>query len=265
MRPARHHVHRAERPSGLDWLFSSDPPTPAPVTGPRLGLLADGTVWVGFSRVTGGKETLLGSKATSVKVSAGQKLNVEGSVTGTNPVALSVRAWVSGATKPGWQQTYNDTSSARITATGAVRAWGYLSSTASGSASVAFSGATAAGVSTHNHRNGRSRDRKAVGFDDRCSGRHLADRAQRQHHGDQGRHGARPDGHPRLRQRAGSERQDHQLDRPRRQGQRHATGLITDYGYPDLVIENVDVKAEYPSVYFDGIKGNNFIARRVHV
>jgi len=41
--------------------------------------------------------------------------------------------------------------------------------------------------------------------------------------------------------------------------------LITNYVYPNLVIENVDFKAEYPSVYFDGIKGNNFTARRVHV
>jgi hypothetical protein len=46
---------------------------------------------------------------------------------------------------------------------------------------------------------------------------------------------------------------------------RVSTGLITNYGHPGLVIENVDVKPQYPSVYFDGIKGNNFIARRVHV
>jgi len=106
----------------------------------KARIAADGTVSVGFSRVAGGKETLLGSKAIGVKVSAGQKLTVEGSVTGSNPVALSVRAWVSGTTKPGWQQTYNDSAAARINASGAVRAWAYLSSTASSSASVAFSG-----------------------------------------------------------------------------------------------------------------------------
>ena len=45
----------------------------------------------------------------------------------------------------------------------------------------------------------------------------------------------------------------------------YATGLITNYGYPNLLVEDVSVVAEYPSVYFDGIKGNNFTARRVHV
>jgi hypothetical protein len=45
----------------------------------------------------------------------------------------------------------------------------------------------------------------------------------------------------------------------------YATGLITNYGYSNLLIEDVSVVAEHPSVYFDGIKGNNFTARRVHV
>ena len=49
------------------------------------------------------------------------------------------------------------------------------------------------------------------------------------------------------------------------QAKGYSTGLITNYGYPNLLVENVDVVAEHPSVYFDGIKGNNFTARRVHV
>jgi len=46
---------------------------------------------------------------------------------------------------------------------------------------------------------------------------------------------------------------------------RVATGLITNYGYAGLVISDVDVVPEHPSVYFDGIKGSDFTARRVHV
>jgi len=49
------------------------------------------------------------------------------------------------------------------------------------------------------------------------------------------------------------------------QAKGYATGLITNYGYPNLLISDVSVVAEHPSVYFDGIKGNNFTARRVHV
>ena len=47
--------------------------------------------------------------------------------------------------------------------------------------------------------------------------------------------------------------------------QGYATGLITNYGYSNLLVEDVSVVADHPSVYFDGIKGNNFTARRVHV
>lgn len=42
-------------------------------------------------------------------------------------------------------------------------------------------------------------------------------------------------------------------------------GLITNYGYAGLLVENVDLKPEFPSVYVDGIKGSDFTARRVHV
>ena len=231
----------------------------------KAQIAADGTVTVGFSRVTGGKETLLGSKATSVKVSAGQKLNVEGSIAGTNPVALSVRAWVSGATKPGWQHTYNDTSSARIIATGAVRAWGYLSSTATGSASVAFSGATVAGVSTTTTATAAA----ATGKPSASTTGVPAGTSLAAHYGDitvtkDGTVLDRMDIHGFVNVRARNVKITNSIVRGGK-SKGFATGLITDYGYAGPVIENVDVKAEYPSVYFDGIKGNNFVARRVHV
>jgi len=44
-----------------------------------------------------------------------------------------------------------------------------------------------------------------------------------------------------------------------------AQGVITNYGYKNLVITDTDVRTSYPSVYLDGIKGWNFTARRVHV
>jgi hypothetical protein len=44
-----------------------------------------------------------------------------------------------------------------------------------------------------------------------------------------------------------------------------AMGLVTNYGQPGLVIEDSLLKPAYPSVFVDGIKGWNFIARRVHV
>lgn len=44
-----------------------------------------------------------------------------------------------------------------------------------------------------------------------------------------------------------------------------STGLIADYGFSGLLIEDTEVTPEFPSVYFDGIKGSEFTARRVHV
>lgn len=41
--------------------------------------------------------------------------------------------------------------------------------------------------------------------------------------------------------------------------------LLTDYGYPGLVVEDTLLVADYPSVNIDGIKGWGFTARRVHV
>ncbi len=44
-----------------------------------------------------------------------------------------------------------------------------------------------------------------------------------------------------------------------------ATGLITDYGYSGLLITDTYIEPEFPSVWFDGIKGSGFTARRVHI
>ena len=46
---------------------------------------------------------------------------------------------------------------------------------------------------------------------------------------------------------------------------RTAMGLVTNYGQPELLIEDSLLKPAYPSVLVDGIKGWNFTARRVHV
>jgi len=44
-----------------------------------------------------------------------------------------------------------------------------------------------------------------------------------------------------------------------------ATGLITDYGYQGLLVTDTTIEPEFPSVWFDGIKGSGYTARRVHV
>ena len=96
--------------------------------------------------LSGRTETSVASGTTGITASTGQKLTVEGSVTGTNPVAISVRAWIDGSTEPAWQQSYSDSSGSRITSSGGVRVWGYLSGSATSTAQVPFTNATAAAV-----------------------------------------------------------------------------------------------------------------------
>lgn len=232
----------------------------------KIRILPDGHVWEGFSRVVGNRETLFPSRDSGLVVSAGQRLNVEGSVTGTSPVNLSVRTWVDGSSKPGWQQTYTDTASARISAPGPVRVWAYASSAGSAAGGVSYSGASAGKVVVAQSNpvtppTGQKPSAATTGV--------LAGTSLTVHNGDitvtkDGTVLDRMDIHGFVTVRAKNVKISNSIVRGGR-NTGATTGLITDYGYANLVVENVLVQPDYPSVYFDGIKGSNFTARRVHV
>ena len=230
---------------------------------------ADGTVWVGFSRVTGGQETLLLSKATSVKVSAGQKLTIEGSVTGTNPVALSVRAWVAGSTKPGWQQTYKDSSSATDHRRRPSPPLGLPLRRSQRFCLGCLQRSDRWTPRRPRRRRPHPRRHVPTGKPSASTTGVPAGTSLTAHYGNitvtkDGTVLDRMDIHGFVNVKAKNVKITNSIVRGGK-ANGTATGLITNYGYAGLVIENVDVKAEYPSVYFDGIKGNNFVARRVHV
>lgn len=232
----------------------------------KIRITADGAVWAGFSRAAGSTETTIAGDLTGKTVSTGQRLVVEGKVTGTNPVQLWVRTWVEGGSKPDWQETATDSSSSRITTAGAIRAWGYLGS---GSAAVPFSNASSYKVGTAPAAaapvsSGATLVKPSAATTGVPSGTTLT-----QHTGDitvtkDGTVLDRMDIHGFVIVRAANVKITNSIVRGGR-NKGYATGLITNYGYSNLLIEDVDVKAEYPSVYFDGIKGDNFTARRVHV
>jgi hypothetical protein len=238
----------------------------------KARVLSDGTVSVSFSRVASGSETVLASASNGVKVSTGQKLNVEGLVTGTNPVKLSVRAWADGTTKPGWQQTYSDSSGSRITAAGAVRLWSYLSSSAGSSAKIAFASATASstsGSSSGSSGGSSTGSTAATGKPSAATTGVPSGTKLTQHNGDLTitQAGTVIDGldiHGFVTVKAANVTIKNSIVRGGK-SKGYAVGLITDYGYDNLIIDHVDVVAEYPSVYFDGIKGWDFTARYVHV
>ncbi|MGK9145997.1 hypothetical protein KXS11_00005, partial [Plantibacter flavus] len=231
----------------------------------KARILSTGEVTVSIARVVGGVETALVSGATGVTVQTGQKLNLEGVVSGTNPVKLSVRAWVDGATKPAWQQSASDTSAARVSAAGPVRVWSYLSGTAASAAKIAFGnaatvtatagtggGSTPAPAKPSATTTGVPAGTSLTRFDGDITVTEA---------------GTVIDGldiHGFVNVKAPNVTIKNSIVRGGK-AKGFATGLITNYGFDNLVIDHVDVVAEFPSVYFDGIKGWDFTARNVHV
>jgi hypothetical protein len=253
----------AQRPVWLALQFRADSVQDGYRT--RVRLLENGTVWVGFSRVVSGAETILSSQRTETRVRTGDQLNVEGLVQGANPVTLAVRAWVEGQRKPGWQQTRIDRAGSRITDGGPVLVWGYLSSSADGGADIAFrNGSAAAPAPTEPANPPTGGAKPSAATTGVPAGYPLV-----RHDGDitvtkDGTVLNGLDVHGFVTVRADNVKITNSIVRGGR-AKGFATGLITNYGNPGLVIEDVDLRAEFPSVYFDGIKGNNFTARRVHV
>ena len=102
----------------------------------RVTIGAGGALTLSFSRTTGAVETLLGVSGIPVVLGAGQSLNLETTVTGTDPVVLKVRAWKGGTARPDWQLTYRDSSPQRIRSAGGVGTWEYLSSSSQASSFI---------------------------------------------------------------------------------------------------------------------------------
>jgi hypothetical protein len=96
----------------------------------RIHLSPGGVASVAVSRTEGSAETGLDSVVLPGRFTAGQQLVLEMQVTGTDPVTISVRSWVAGASRPSWQLTVDDSSGSRITAAGSVGVWDYVSSSA---------------------------------------------------------------------------------------------------------------------------------------
>jgi hypothetical protein len=230
----------------------------------RVAVLADGTVKVGFSRVVGGKDTALVSKPNGMKARAGSVIHFEASVQGTSPVVLSVRAWVDKAAKPGWQRSYSDSSAQRVTTSGAVRAWAYQSTRATRSASLGLRSVSAAATATTTSGGSIL----SAGKPNSNTTGVRAGTALKAHYGDitvtrSGTVLDRMDIHGFVNVKAANVRITNSIVRGG--VAKNSVGIITNYGHANLLVENVTLVADHPTVYLDGLKGNNFTARRIHV
>lgn len=98
----------------------------------KVRVLADGRVTLGLSRVGAGTEDRFGTvELAGLRTSVPAQVKVETKITGTSDVRIMTRAWLAGGVKPTtWSLTATDLSPQRLTATGTMRAWGYLSTRA---------------------------------------------------------------------------------------------------------------------------------------
>jgi len=255
----------------------------------KARVAADGTLTVSLSRVAGSVETAFGSPVnTGVTVKPGETVRLEGLVAGLDPVTTYVRAWKPGAATPSWQLAARDYTADRITTDGATRLWGYLSASATSAATVAFSNVstafvTAASVAPYPVNSwvsiGTSTpptvapdpapSTSSTGKPSATTTGVRAGSTLTRHDGDitvtkDGTVLSDLDIHGFVIVRAKNVTITNSIVRGGK-ATGVATGLITNYGYAGLVISDVRVAPEFPSVYFDGIKGSDFTARRVHV
>lgn len=91
----------------------------------RLIVGTSGTATLALTRINKKTEVELARSVLPFKVAPGQSVHLDFQAVGTTKVALSGRAWLSGSSTPAWKLTYNDSSSARLSAAGTIGYWVY--------------------------------------------------------------------------------------------------------------------------------------------
>ena len=187
---------------------------------------------------------------------------VEGSVTGSKPVIVRVRAWLNGRAKPGWQRTVRDSNAHRVTGSGKVRLVVRLTATAGRKkVTVPYRGVRVVRATATRTTAGRKPSAATTGV--------PAGTKLRVHKGTivvtkAGTKLDRLDIHGFVVVKAANVTISRSIVRGGNPP-KTAQGVITSYGPKNLLITDTEIRTAHPSVYLDGIKGWNFTARRVHV
>lgn len=219
-----------------------------------------GSLSVAVARSSSSGDDVLDSKDVSGQVATGQAVHLEAQVTGTSPVVISVKAWPSGSSEPGWQASYTDSSGNRIGSSGSVYTWGYLSNSADRATSVSYDNVHAV---TSPGAAAADNGKPTAATTGVPAGTKLTP-----HNGDitvteAGTHLDGLDVHGFVNVKAPNVTISNSIVRGG--VATYDRGLIQDYGYPNLTISHVYVEPEHPSVWLVGLKGNNFTASHVHV
>lgn len=222
----------------------------------RVRVTRSGTTRVAVLRQQGNRIQVLSERKLAKKVKGRKTLWVEGSVSGSGAVTVRARTWVKGKSRPGWQRTVIDRSGRRVVGAGAAAAVLGLSPT-KGSTKVAVT-YTSASVQRYGAKKPSA---SSTGV--------PAGTKLKVHRGNivvtkAGTRLDRLDIHGFVTVKAPNVVISRSIVRGG-SNPKTAQGVITNYGYKNLLITDTDVRTAYPSVYLDGIKGWNFTARRVHV
>jgi hypothetical protein len=240
----------------------------------KVRIRPDGALTTSIVRVRNG-ETELARRTSTARMRPGESIRVELGLVGRSPVRLGLRAWRVGAPRPGWQQKVTDAAAGRITADGGARAWGYLSASSPARVAVPYK---ALAVST-SQAVGLGRSATVLDPEPVPAPTSVGKRSAANTGVPSGTRLTRHDGNITV-TRAGTVLQNldvHGLvvikapnvtirnsilrgGRPRSN-----QGMLTNYGYPNLLVTDTSFIPQYETVYQDGMKGWNYTLRRVHI
>jgi hypothetical protein len=240
----------------------------------KVTISSDGRLKLSLVRLQNGALIQLAGKTLATKVRPGQKLWIQGKISGSRTVSLAARSWVQGRKVPTWQTRATDRSSHRLTRAAVTRGWVKLSAKATKSVSTSYTGLATTGTRTAPTATTvaapTSVTRTAAVVGKRSSANTGVPKglSLKKHTGNitvtkAGTVLDRMDIHGFVTVKAPNVTISRSIVRGGKA--RNNTGLITNYGYSNLVVKDTTLKANHPSVWLDGLKGWNFTALRVHI
>lgn len=250
-------------PEGGTLYLALDASSPGGTSGyrARVKVQQDGALVVGTSKVVDGREGGYTSTSVEGRVEDGEVLNLEADFSGAARGDVLVRAWPADELRPDWQHDFSDSERAPVSSTLVSRAWGYLSGGADGPLVVRVGEVQQAPVVPPVRAGGKPGASTTGVPDGTALTRHDGDLVITTP-------GARYDALD-VRGFVVVRAPDVTITRSLVRGGRQTgnRGLVTvdDSRARGFTIEDSTLRPDHPSVWYDGIKGSGFTARRVDV
>lgn len=255
----------------------------------KVAIAANGKVNASFSRVQKNKETSLGAPVSlGLTVKPGEQLRLSAMATKGTPARIYLKAWTSKSAEPAnWMVAAEDSASKGIPNGNDVFAWGFLSKSAKASkvdvtysdTSVSKGSSNPGKVGTWVTASSKAPSKDAPSAAPKAPSKKSFPTASttgprsgsqlKRHNGDivvtkPGTVLENLDVNGFVTVRAANVTIRNSIVRGGKP-KGHAIGLITNYGHKNLVVKDTLIQPQQRSVQFDGIKGSNFTAERVHI